>query len=474
MSSKQHITAFIEANKDIFTQLNDAVWESPELGFLEYRSSQTLINALAELGFDIETNLAGIPTAFRGSWGSGKPVIAFLGEFDALPNLSQKAACAEKIPTENSTDGHGCGHCSLGAGSVAAAAALKDYMQHNNISGTIVYFGCPAEESGCGKTFMAREGVFDNTDIAITWHPDTTNHVFNISTLANLIVEFSFKGTTSHAAASPHLGRSALDAAELMNVGVNYLREHIIPEARVHYAYRDCGGGAPNVVQDSATLLYYIRAPKTEQVLEIFPRVVCCAEGAAHMTGTSVKVNIKTALSDFIPNKVVSTVMSEAMEETGCPEFSQQAYLLAEKMQKTLTETEFKAGVSVLAEFMSYDKAAKRMEDRLIPDVFPYIPKADCMPGSTDVGDVSYIVPTAQLQAVTAAIGTPFHSWQFTAQAKSVIAHEGLIYAAKVMSLTGAKLLENPKLITDARAELLSATGGVYHCPIPKDVKPTP
>ncbi|MBQ8603836.1 MAG: amidohydrolase [Oscillospiraceae bacterium] len=474
MTSKEQIIRLVDGKKDFFSKVSDDVWSTPELGFLEFKSARTLMNALKEQGFEVENNLAGIETAFKGTWGTGKPVISFLGEFDALPSLSQQASCNVKAPVEEGGNGHGCGHCNLGAGSMAAATALKNYMEENNLPGTVVYFGCPAEESGCGKTFMAREGVFDGVDIAITWHPGSTNNVWGVSTLANIIVLFHFKGVTSHAAASPHLGRSALDAAELMNVGVNFLREHVIPEARMHYAFQDVGGGAPNVVQDRATVLYYIRAPKTEQVMEIYPRVVKCAEGAAHMTETQLTVEIKTALSDYIPNDVVSKTMSDAMVEIGPIEFSDEAKAFAEEMYKSLSESDIKSGIGTLMSHMPAEVAAQRVHEKLIPDVFPYKRLPVHMPGSTDVGDVSYVVPTAQLSAATAIIGTPGHSWQQTAQANSVLAHEGLTYAAKVMALTGVKFLENPELVEKAQAELKAATGGIYNCPIPKDVKPQP
>ena len=474
MTTKEKIISLVEEKKDYFAQVSDKVWATPELGFLEFKSAKTLMDALEEQGFTVEKGLAGIETAFKGTWGNGKPVISFLGEFDALPLVSQEAGCNVKKPVEEGGNGHGCGHCNLGAGSMAAATALKEYMQANNLPGTVVYFGCPAEESGCGKTFMAREGVFDDVDIALTWHPGSTNNVWGVSSLANIIVFFHFKGVTSHAAASPHLGRSALDAAEIMNVGVNFLREHVIPEARMHYAFTDVGGGAPNVVQDKATVLYYIRAPKTEQVMEIFPRVVKCAEGAAHMTETELTVEIKTALSDYIPNDVVSQLMSDSMTELGPIEFSEEAWAFADEMYKSLSESDIKSGVGSLKSYMSAEEAAKRVHEKLIPDVFPYKRLPVHMPGSTDVGDVSYVVPTAQLSAATAIIGTPGHSWQQTAQSKSVVANEGSAYAAKVLALTGAKFVENPQLVEKARAELNAVTGGVYNCPIPKDVKPQP
>ena len=471
---KNRINEILESKRKYFTDIADYIWANPELAYREFKSAKALKDAMVECGFEVTENLAGIETAFKGQFGSGHPVIGFLGEFDALPSLSQEASCNVKKPVEEGGNGHGCGHCNLGAGSMAAATALKEYMEENNLPGTVVYFGCPAEESGCGKTFMAREGVFDDVDIALTWHPGSTNSVWGMSSLANIVVFFHFKGVTAHAAAVPHLGRSALDAAELMNVGVNFLREHVIPEARMHYAFTEVGGGAPNVVQDRATVLYYIRAPKTEQVMEIFPRVVKCAEGAAHMTETELTVEIKTALSDYIPNDVVSRAMSDAMLEIGPIEFSDEAKAFAKEMYKSLTEADLKSGIGSLAGNMPMEEAVKRVHEAIIPDVFPYKRLNYAMPGSTDVGDVSYVVPTAQLSAATAIIGTPGHSWQQTAQSKSVLAHEGTNYAAKVMALTGVKFLENPELIVKAREELNAVTGGVYNCPIPKDVKPQP
>ncbi|MBQ3393859.1 MAG: amidohydrolase [Oscillospiraceae bacterium] len=475
MNSKDRIVELVDSKKDFFSKVSDDVWATPELGFLEFKSAATLEKALEEQGFKVEKGLAGIETAFKGTYGSGKPVFGFLGEFDALPLLSQKAGLGVHDPIVEGGCGHGCGHNALGAGSMAAATALKDYLRENNLPGTVVYFGCPAEESGCGKTFMAREGVFDGIDIALTWHPGDTPSLFNTSSLANIIVLFHFKGIASHAAASPHMGRSALDAAELMNVGVQFLREHVIQEARIHYAFTDVGGGAPNVVQNTATVLYYIRAPKTEQVMEIYPRVVKCAEGAAHMTETELTVEIKTALSDYIPNDVVSNVMSECMQELGNQEFSEESRKIAKSIHESLTEAEINSGIKSLSRYMSAEEAARIVnEEYLVATPFKYKRLNYAMPGSTDVGDVSYVVPTAQLTATTEVIGTSGHSWQIASVSGTSLAHEGLNYAAKAMALTAVRLIEKPELIQRAKDELFSVTGGVYNCPIPKDVKPQP
>ena len=286
MNNKQNIIDYLEQNQEKFAKISDKIWNNPEIRFELRESADALINALANEGFEIERNIAEMEDAFIATYGSGSPVIGFLGEYDALSNLSQIADSVEKKPIEEGACGHGCGHHALGTGSMAAALAVKQYMLDNNIKGTVKFFGCPAEESGSGKAFMARAGVFKGVDSMITWHPWTENEIWGTSSLANFQIYFNFKGKSSHAAASPHQGRSALDAAELMNVGVNYLREHIIQEARVHYAYLDAGGKSPNVVQPASSLLYFIRAPKSQQVKEIYDRIVKIAQGAALMTET--------------------------------------------------------------------------------------------------------------------------------------------------------------------------------------------
>ena len=294
----RQIRELVEAKREKFARVSDEVWAVPELYFHETKSAAILIKALKEEGFEVQEGVDGIPTAFIGTWGSGKPVIGILGEFDALPSLSQEAGCWEHKEIVKGGPGHGCGHNALGAGAMAAAVAAKDYMEKNGLSGTIRYYGCPAEEAGWGKMFLARDGYFDDLDACYTWHPGVGNMVQGTSSLANMCAFFTFKGRTSHAAASPHLGRSALDACELMNVGVNYLREHVIPEARIHYAYQDVGGAAPNVVQDHAQLKYFIRAPKITQVKEIGERVKDIARGAALMTGTEVDIYFSAGMCD--------------------------------------------------------------------------------------------------------------------------------------------------------------------------------
>ena len=471
MSVKESISALVDAKADLFTGVSDEIWKNPELGFKEFKSAKVLIDALKAEGFAVEEGLAGIPTAFSGTFGSGKPVIGFLGEFDALPSLSQEASCATHKEVVKDAPGHGCGHNALGAGSLAAAVALKDYMQQNNIAGTVIYYGCPGEEFGCGKAFMAREGCFDKLDCAFSWHPGDTTAVMAVSSLANISVFFKFHGRTAHAAAAPHMGRSALDAAELMNIGVNFLREHVIDAARIHYAFHDVGGQAPNVVQDRAKLHYYIRAPKIEQAKEIFARIEKIAKGAAMMTETECEIQIKDGLSDYVPNAVLSQLLGESMQELGPVPFDENDHQVAQSFRDSLTEAENKGVVAQLT-MMGLPNAAEYADKDLFDGVVGYAPSSLSMAGSTDVGDVSYVTPTAQMTAATGCIGTPGHTWQQTAQAGSSIAHKGLLYAGKAMALAAAKVLADPSILKPAHDEYMAATGGKYNCPFPDDVKP--
>ena len=473
MAQKDTLRQLILNKKDLFIRVNDEVWAHPEMGFVEFESAKIIKDALASEGFEIKSGLAGIDTAFSATWGSGRPVLGFLGEYDALPALSQQV-CAQRNPVEDGANGHGCGHNALGAGTVAAVVGLKDYLSQHNLPGTIVYFGCPGEEFGTGKAFMAREGVFKDVDANLAWHPADHNFVVGSSYLANYCVLFHFTGTAAHAAACPHLGRSALDACELMNVGVNYLREHIIDSARVHYAYHDVGGPAPNVVQNTATLFYYIRAPRAAQAAEIFERIKKIAQGAALMTETTVDIRVKNACSDYIVNDTLGEVMAQCMEEIGDIPFSEEAKAFAKEMYATLTDADKSTIDSALAPYLNRDEIEQAKKDILCGKALGYKNLHNCISGSTDCGDASYNAPTVTLNSTTAILGTPGHSWQNTAQSGSVIAHEGLLYAGEVLALTALRLLENPELVKKANDELNAITGGKYTCLIPADVKPEP
>lgn len=472
---KQAVRDFIERKKELILSVSDRIFDSPETIYMEHVSSAILADALEREGFLVERNIAGIQTAFTARFGSGKPVIGMLAEYDAVSGLSQVSGAFEREPIQEGGPGHGCGHNLLAGGAFAAAIAIKNYLERSDRQGTIILFGCPAEEGGSGKVFLARDGVFDGLDCALTWHPGDFNGVAYDSSLANILASFRFIGVASHAALSPHLGRSALDAVELMNIGVQFLREHILPDARVHYAITDPGGRSPNVVQPLAEVLYQIRAPRIDQVREIYARVCNIASGAALMSGTNVEVNFRKACSDIVLNRTLALVLQKNLEYADLPTYSAEEIESATRIRHTIKD---------------YDDSLERYSQRLdqpgreyiathhgkpINDfVTPLLPTQSIMSASSDVGDVSRICPTAQISACTMAAYTNYHSWQLVAQGKSSIAHKGMLFAGNVLALAAIDLIENPSLIEKARAELLDRLEGhPYVCPIPKDVQHT-
>lgn len=468
----EKITRYVQQNEEKYSALSKQIWSYGELAFHEHQSVKAITDLLIEEGFSIRENLAGIPTAFVAEYGSGKPVIGILGEYDALPSLSQKAGCNHREELVPGAPGHGCGHNLLGVGSLAAAVAVKDYMKEVGLEGTIAFYGCPAEEDGSGKVYMARDGVFDRVDGAFTWHPGSNNSIMGEHSLAAMSVLYRFHGRATHAAGQPHLGRSALDACELMNVGVNYLREHMIQEARIHYAYRDAGGGAPNVVQDHAMLYYFIRSPKISQVLELRERVDNCAKGAALMTGTTVEIMTNSGLCDYVPNHVLSQVLQQSFESTGAPRFDEKDRAIAQSFIQNYPAEEVAAKVKAygakFGEEYTQMFAGKPLEDVVFPLRFPATP----LFGSTDVGDVSYVTPTAWLNAACYAIGTSGHSWQLAAQGGTSVGEKGMLAAAKAMAHAAVTVMEHPELLKKAKEEHLKNTDGKYSCPIPMDMKP--
>ena len=478
MWNKDAMDEFIDNQQAVFIALSNKIWDFAEMRFQEFRSSELLIDALTREGFQVEQAVAGLPTAFVASFGSGGPIIGFLGEYDALAGLSQKAAMARKEAVASDGNGHGCGHNLLGAGALEAAVAVKRFIAETGLAGTVRYYGCPGEEGGSGKAFMARAGVFDALDVALTWHPFGHNGVMSVRTLANFQVYFRFHGRSAHAAAAPHLGRSALDAVELMNIGVNYLREHIIPEARVHYAITNAGGGSPNVVQAEAEVLYLIRAPQLDQVREIYERVCQIARGAAMMSGTECEIVFDKACSNCVPNQTLESLLHANFQVVGAPAFDADDLLLAQEIRRTLSATDIENDLAMGAGFMGGqhpDVVARLRECELSELILPYVHNASLLPGSTDVGDVSWIVPTAQVIAACQALGTPGHSWQAVAQGATGIAHKGMLAAAKVLARTAVDLLQDPSIVVAAKAELRSKLGGAaYVSPIPPDIQAKP
>jgi aminobenzoyl-glutamate utilization protein B len=477
MSDKNRIAGLIDGKAAIFTALNDRIWEHAEIRFGLGKSADALCAVLEREGFTIERGVAGMAHAFVATWGTGSPVVGILGEYDALPGLSQQAGIAEKKPLspDGRGNGHGCGHSALGAGS-AAAVGIKDYMREQGLSGTVKYYGCPAEESGSGKAYLARAGMFNGLDAALTWHPMMENLVWTMSSLANYQIFFSFKGVSAHAAAAPENGRSALDAAELMSVGVNYLREHIIQEARLHYAYTDVGGGLPNVVQPTSELLYFIRAPRPAQVQSIFERVCDVARGAAMMTGTTLSIRWDSAAANYLVNDTLGRAMHANMSALGPVAWSEDELALARSFQDTLTEST-RQGIPVTV--ARYFPAATEAEigamaaRPMLDDIVPYQETDRVLPGSTDVGDTSWHTPTAQVFTACYPQGIVPHSWQLAALGQSPLVHKGMIQAAKIIAFTAADILEDPRLVANAKAEHRRRLAGEsYRCPIPPEVMP--
>lgn len=468
MTALAPVLDFVERQSPRFTAMSDQIWNLAELRYEEFASAQLHIEMLEAAGFRITRGVAGIPTAFVAEAGSGGPVIGILGEYDALSGLSQEAGAMTCTPSSEiaNGNGHGCGHHLLGTAAHLAAAAVKDHLERTRQPGTVRFYGCPAEEGGSGKTFMARAGLFDDLDAALSWHPAVHNGVFSGETLANIQAYFRFRGKASHAASSPHLGRSALDAVELMNVGVNYMREHMLPDARVHYAVTNTGGLSPNVVQANAEVLYLVRAPRNNQAAELFERVKNVARGAALMTDCQVEVVFDKACSNLVQNSVLNQLVHKHLQAIGAPAFNEDEMALAAQFQEqTLTHEDIEGAGRSLGQ-------AWRSPKPLFDHIDLYTPGNERkLHGSTDVGDVSWITPTAQCFTACYAFGTPFHSWQLVSQGKSSLAHKGMLLAAKTLAASAIELFGDPDMLTRAKAELHERRGGKpYACPIPDDV----
>ncbi len=458
--------AYVEKAHPRFRELSDRVWATPETCYTESASAAAHLEELRYQGFRITENIADIPTALMGEAGEGGPVIAFLGEFDALAGLSQQADVAEQIPLEAGANGHGCGHNLLGSGAMLAATAVKNWLEATGTKGRVRYYGCPAEEGGAAKAFMVRSGAFDDVDIAITWHPGSLPGLVRGSSLANARVDFTFHGKAAHAAAAPHLGRSALDAVELMNVGINYLREHMPDEARIHYAYIEAGGISPNVVQAQAKVRYVVRDATGPTMLALLERVRKVADGAALMTETRVESCVLAAVSNLIYNAPLGEAMQRHLEQLGPPAFTAEDVAYAQKFQDTLTD----ADIATAYRFMGItEEARKALPDFVVPITAPEVN----MGGSTDVADVSWVVPTVQFWGANHAIGTQLHSWQATAQGKGDPAIKGMVHAAAVMAATGAEAMINADLRAAAKADLAKRVGPKgYVCPLPEGAAP--
>ena len=464
--NKHIIWEYVEKLEPRFHALADQVWSTPETCYGEHLSMEAHYSELIHHGFKVKQGIAGIPTALIAEAGTKGPVIAFLGEYDALAGLSQQSDIFEEKPIKKNGNGHGCGHNLLGSAAMQAATSLKNWMTETGTEGIIRYYGCPAEEGGAAKTFMVREKAFEDVDIAITWHPGSLTGVVRGSSLANCRVDFMFEGRASHAAGAPHLGRSALDAIELMNVGVNYMREHMPDKARIHYAIIDGGGISPNVVQSKGRVRYVVRDENTPKMLKLLERVKKIARGAAMMTETKVKIKMLAGVSNLIYNKTLGEVMQRNLDLLGPPVFTNKERQYAKKMQSTMSyndiETAYlQAGIS-------------EVKDQVLAEsIVPPNAKEIGMSGSTDVADVSWVVPTVQLWGANYTIGTPFHSWQMTAQGKSSIAIKGMTHAATAMAATGVDVLLDKKIREDAWLDLQKLLDqNAYVSPLLDNAKP--
>ncbi len=472
---KKNAIESIDSMAKVFTEIADKIWDEPELSLKEFKSARVYITKLKELGFEVEEGLCGIETAFCGSFGSGRPVIGILAEYDALSGLSQKAgatACEALVP---GGCGHGCGHNLLGAGSLAAAVAVKEYLEKSGRSGTVKFYGCPGEEGGSGKAFMAREGLWYGLDAALCWHPADVNQVRTGTNNSCIQVLYKFSGVAAHAAGQPHAGRSALDAVELMNIGVQFLREHMTDDCRIHYAITDTGGVSPNVVQAQASVLYMVRANKVADSVKLQARVDKIAQGAALMTETSFERIFIDGTAELLPNYTIEDVLYKNFEQIGTAQYDGEDIALAAALKATYPESG--APRSIGAE---HDAALAKQEreraqnyEKPLNDFLCPAYHADCfVAGSTDVGDVSWQTPTAQIETAAWPSGVPGHSWQVVASGKSGYAHKAMLCAGKVLAGAAIDLIEDEALLKKARAEFEEKAAGGYVCPIEPGAKP--
>jgi aminobenzoyl-glutamate utilization protein B len=466
MKNADPVWDLVDARREIFVALANAVFDTPETLYAEYESAAAHEAALRAQGFRVTPAPAGIPTAVIGEAGEGGPVIAILGEYDALPGLSQEPGATTHRPLKAGGAGHGCGHNLLGAAALAAATAVKDWLAQTGLRARVRYYGCPAEEGGAAKTYMVRDGLFADVDAAITWHPEAYTGVAEARSLANTRIDFSFHGRAAHAAGCPELGRSALDAVELMSVGVNYLREHMPDSARVHYAYLDAGGEAPNVVQARAAVRQLIRARDLAGLTQLVGRVRKIAEGAALMTETRVESRVFSGVSNLLGNRPLEQAMQAVIDRLGPVPFDEDDRAFAREIRRTFTREDIAATFAGMGMAPDYDLP-------LCDFIAPLDRRAEGGQGSTDVGDVSWATPTVQAHVATCAIGTQFHTWQLTTHGKTPLAHKGMIHAAKIMAGAAAALIEAPGALAAAKAAHAKALAQTpYVCPIPAEARP--
>lgn len=435
-ANKALILASVEKHHQELIELSDKIWGFAEIAMKETQSSKVLSNYAAKQGFKVEKGVAGIPTAFIATYGSGKPIIAVMGEFDALPGLSQKAQ-PTKEPLNAGAAGHGCGHNLFGAGSLGAAVAIKELIAAGKIKGTVRFYGTPAEEDKEGKVWMAKAGLFNDVDICFDWHPDSENkaNIQSSQAVTHYIIEF--KGKSAHAAADPWNGRSALDGAELFNVGINFLREHVKSSVRMHYVYKSAGN-VPNVIPDTASVWLWIRDSKRTGVADVETRMNDIAKGAALMAGVNMKVRILSGLYEILVNEPGAKAMQANMELIGPITYTNEENEFANRIMKEYGNAQ-----------LGIDGSIKPLEKT----------KPDPDGGSTDVGDISWIVPEVGLIATTAPAKSPWHSWVVVACGGMSIGHKGMLFASKALAMTMCDMFENENLRNDVKAEFEKRRG---------------
>jgi aminobenzoyl-glutamate utilization protein B len=440
------LSSAYEADKKTALQ----IWEYAEVGYKEVKSAALHVQHLRDAGFTVETGVAGIPTAFVATYGTGSPAIGILAEYDALPGINQSTS-SERDPIVGKNAGHACGHHLFGTASVSAGIAIKDLIAAGKLKGTIKVFGTPAEEGGSGKVFLVRAGLFNNLDAVIHWHPDDVNAITTTSALANKSAKFKFYGISAHAAAAPDQGRSSLDAVEAMDNMVNMMREHVPQETRIHYVITS-GGKAPNVIPDFAEVYYYVRHPKRKDVVEIFDRVVKAAEGAALGTGTTMKYDIIGGTHDLLINKTLAEAMQINLEKVGGVSYTEDELNFAKKLETSFVGAKVDLATAGTVKPLSYISEGNS--------------------GSTDVGDVSYALPTVGLRGATWVPGTAAHSWQAVAAGGTEIGTKGMLVASKTMALTAIDLMSNPVLLAKAMEEFIKSKGDYKYKALLGDIKP--
>lgn len=472
---KKELLQWLDENSPRFMDMSDKIWENPEVKWEEFIASRLQIEFLEKEGFSIIRDVAEMNTAFIAEWGEGKPIVALIGEYDALPGLSQKKQ-ATKEPVVEGEAGHGCGHNLLGTASMAAAVAVQKWLQSSAAAGTIRYYGCPAEEGGGAKVFMARAGLFDDLDCALTYHPGSFNNPSKGGTVAIQSSRFRFHGVSAHAGGAPHRGRSALDGVELMNVGANYLREHVLDGTRIQYIITD-GGQAANIVPETAEVEYIIRAERPDYLEEVVGRIRNIAKGAALMTDTEFQEKMLIAYSSVMSNHAIADLMYAALEFIGPIEFTAEEMDFAQKINDAFPGT----NEDYIQEVVDYIKPSAEHEEMILANKhlplrgenFPAMDAHLIEKGATDVGDLSQITPTGALFTACFSTGSPGHSWSNVACGGMSIGYKGMMHAAKAMALTGLDLYSDPVHIQAAQNEFDRKMGSrKYVCPIPDDIKP--